>query len=438
MKHSAVSMGLVIAMALLAGCDKEKESYSRYPSVHVPEFKTDDYADQLSDENPEVVYNAVCNLGNNARYLGNTLWGEKADPTSDHWMSAQAVYTNICGQLQSEYTMVVAASLRFLQLFAHGHENRSELVEPVCRITDTDPLVQFEQIVLLEILVDSTTQVPVPLLERLLNSPSWLVSRRAYGLIGALSDETMRAELLTRYRAADEKPERLLLLSAYGKSSDSRVLEFLMQEMLSTDDDGIRQIAFSKLLKQIENPAVLAWMRDHAAELDEKEQKALLDAAASLPFADDAAADFPITLAEDYFELVRTLLSVGYVPEDENLNEILAAEYMISTAYSAELSEEMDITEEEVEQIAAYYDTLNHILKESPAVAARMEELREVQVDHRRRCQAAEEEFAPVIEKFMEEARIILSRNEVPDDKQQKFLKPIANLNMENIIPANP
>jgi hypothetical protein len=331
--------------------------------------------------------------------------------------------------------MVVAASLRFLQLLVHLHGNPSELVEPVCRITNTDPIVQFEQIVLLESLVDPTTQVPEPLLEQLLNSPSWLVSRRAYGLIGALSNDAMRAELLARYRAADDRSERRLLLSAYSNSSESRVLELLMQEMLSSDDDGIRQIAFRKLLKQIENPAVFDWMRDHAGELDEKEQKALLEAANPIGFDVDEDAAFPTALAEGYVELVRELLSMGYEPEDDYLNDIIEATDMVLTASPAQLSDELDLTREQFEQFTAFFDALNPVLEESPAVAARMEELRAIQAEHRRRCQAAEEELDPVIEKFMEEARIILSGHGVPENKQQKFLKPIANLSVKNIIP---
>ena len=76
MKHPSRTMLLVSGLILIAGCGEE-ESYSRYPSVSIPAFTSDDYIEQLSSEDPEVIYNAVCNLADSAREMGNALWGEK-------------------------------------------------------------------------------------------------------------------------------------------------------------------------------------------------------------------------------------------------------------------------------------------------------------------------------------------------------------------------
>lgn len=414
---------LAVSLVLIAGCGEE-ESYSRYPSVNIPAFTSDDYVLQLSSADPEVTYNAVCNLGESAREMGHALWGEKADPESEKWNEAQHVYTNICVQLQSENAMIVAASLRYLQLFAGGHENHAELVDPVCRIKSSDPLVQFEQTALLVILADETTQIPEPLLRRLLDSKSWIVSRSAYGLIGALSNDEMRAELLSRYRTATDESERLLLLEAYGNSSDPEVLEFLMEERLSAEDVRIRQIAFGSLQNQIETPLVLTWMIEHAAEFDQKEQQALFEVTNGV-LADEGRG----------LELMRTLLSAGYVPEDEFLGGLIKMQYMITEAPPEELSEELGMSEAEIEKCKAMYADMENVLQSSPAVAARLSELGNIQDERRVRCRALEAEFDPVAEEFMEKARTVLSEHGVPEEDQQNFLKPIAKLKVEKIIP---
>jgi hypothetical protein len=413
-----------VSLVLGAGCDGDKETFSRYPSLDVPEYQTDDYIRELSGSNPEVVYNAICHLGKGAAGFGNAMWGKEADPESEKFQDAQHVYSSICAQLQSKDPQLVAVSLRFLQLFARGKDARSELIEPVCAVESSHPLVQFEQVALLNMLVDEPTQLPEPLLTRLLNSKSWVVSRSTYGLIGKLSNDSLRSELLARYRSESDESERLLLLEAYGNSSEPKVLEFLMEEMLSTEDVRIRQIAFVSLLNQIETPLVLTWMIEHAAKFGQKEQKSLFDAAYEMD-GDDAG-----------FDLMRELLVIGYAPEDEFLMEYIEMEYILTTAFSEELSEELDLSEEDIQESKAMCANMEKILQNSPVVAKRLNELREKEAEKRIQCQAVEVEFDPLVEEFMEKAKTILSEHAVPDEEQKKFLKPITSLNLMNIIPA--
>lgn len=433
MKHSSKVLLLVAGLVLMAGCGgEEKESYSRYPSVRIPQFTGDDYIAQLSSEEPEVVYNAVCNLGNQARGMGSALWGKGADPEKENWKKAQSVYTHICAQLQSEVPMTVAASLRFLQLFAETHEARSELVEPVCQVKSSLPVVQFEQVALLKILVDETSQIPEPLLRRLLDSKSWIVSRSTYGLIGKLSNESLRSELLTRYRSASDEADRLLLLEAYGNRSEPEVIEFIMQEMLATENTRIRSIAFGSLLNQIETPLVQAWMIEHSAELRHEERERLFDIASELDDADVG------------FDLMRQMLVSGYVPDDDFLEEYLEMEHLLMAVFSDKVSEELsediveelDLTKEEIEECRVIYARMEKILQESPEAAARLNELREKEVQKRIRREALAVEFYPLVEEFVKKAQVVLTEQGVSPDKQQEFLQPVTGLNMENIIPA--
>ena len=52
---------LTTCLILVTGCSDE-DTFTRYPSVSIPEYKTKDYPRELSDPESELVYNAVCNL----------------------------------------------------------------------------------------------------------------------------------------------------------------------------------------------------------------------------------------------------------------------------------------------------------------------------------------------------------------------------------------
>lgn len=424
MKHSSMVWFLLAGLVLMVGCGSDEESYTRYPSVRIPEFTSDDYVVHLSSEDPEVIYNAVCNLGNSARKMGGSLWGDKADPESDEWKAAQQVYTNICIQLQSEVPMTVAASLRFLQLFVGSHEARSELIDPVCRINSSSVLVQFEQVALLKRLVDDTTTVPEPLLRRLLESKSWIVSRSTYGLVGELSNESLRSDLLARYRSDNDEAERLLLLAAYGNSSEPEVIEFMMNEMLATDRPKIRHAAFFSLMNNIETPLVQAWIIEHSAEFEPDEQGWIFNAAGEMD--NDEAG----------LKLVHEMLNCGYEPEDKFLLEYIEMDYIFKASLSGELSEELELSEEEIEECKVLCASMEKILQENRVVAARLNELREREAQKRAQCQALEAEFGPLVDEFMEKAGIVLSQHAVSDEEQEKFLKPITGLNYTSLIPA--
>jgi len=409
---------IIAGMALMAGCGEEKEQFARYPSVGIPEYTCDDYVRQLSDTDPEIVYNAICNLGISAREMGNALWGDKANPESDEWKSAMHVYTNVCLQLEKDDPMAIAASLRYLQLFAGSHASRSELMEPVVQLESAHPLVQFEQVELLLRLIDENTSVPEPVLRRLINSKSWIVSRSAYGLVGRQSDESLRAELLHRYHSSNDETERLIVLASLEEGTTPDELEFMMNEMMETESSGIRKRAFYSILNNASDPVVEAWLGAHLSEFGKEEQGLVFGVAEEM---DDAEAGF---------RLMEKLLAQGYEPDDSFLQDILDVETAIAEASSE------DLAGEDLAEAKNMLAKLDRLIAGNPPLAKRMADLRESEALRRTRYEALQAEIEPLKSELVQKLEKVLSEHEIPEDEQEKFLKAVVGLDAESVIRA--
>lgn len=397
----------IASLVLVAGCD-EKERFSRYPSVGIPRFEASEYVAQLSDKDPEVIYNAVCNLGLSAEDFGDALWGDKkgSEPASEEeWLVAQNVYTNICTLLGSKEPMVVAASLRFLQLFAKDHEQRSELIEPVCRIKSSHPLVQYEQVEILNRLTDDTTRLPEPLLRRLLNSKSWVVSRSTYELIGRLRDEPLRKELVARYRASKEENERLILLGALSEHAGPEEIELAQQEVFSAASTNISRRAVMLLAENLDAPGVFAWVVDHFQQLcsADAEESEIFDLV------------FDVN-AEKRGEAARYLLDRGYVPGDDYLKQL-----------NQRIENKPEAVPPELQQVVQELITV-------PEVAERWQAIRQKTDDKKQQCAVLEEALKPLREEYQVKVQSVLAEHGVPEEVQKKYMKQVGSVNVTGIM----
>ncbi len=410
-KRSAVL--ITACVVLFAGCGGGgKESFTRYPSVCIPGFTIEDYVLQLSEKDSELVYNAVCNLGMYADGLGDVLWGEheEDEPDPDELRQAQNVYSNVVDQLASKDPLVVAASLRFLQLFACGHEERTELIDPVCQIRSRHPQVQFEQVNLLSRLIDDTTRLPEPLLRRLLESRSWIVSRTACQLIGRLHDEPLRKELIKRYRATHDEKERLILLGAWSEQPEPEEIALIEEECLTADSERIRACAQEVLIDNLADPAVFAWVADHYDQPIFEEGEEPDDIFEMVYEADQENADWA----------VRYLFERGHVPGDDFLSGV------------------NERFESKPDNVSSNLLAIEGALLDVPETALRWQTLREktaaAKQDLQRRCDALQAELDPLKEEFIMEVETLLAQHEVPEGARQKFLKPIADLKAAKVV----
>jgi hypothetical protein len=388
-------------LVMMTGCGSDEENFSRYPSVVIPGFHHGDYIRDLSDPRPERVYNAVCNLGNSASGFARTLCAKDADPASDKYKQADEAYRAVSMQLDSEEPHTAAAGLRFLALFSGPYKQKEELAELAIRVESDHPLVQFEQASLLNRVVDEDSQLPEPLLRRLLNSPSWIVSRTTYGLIGKLEDDPLRRELVKRYGKADEERERLLLIEALGQRLEPEEARMLEAEVLATESRKLRHAVLGTLMENLHVSGIRQWFQDHYVQLEDEEKTALFEA--SLFQDSGELSDADIDFACD-------ILSQGYKPDDDLLE-----------AFTEPPSDDTD----EFERTA--WLRLEKEILSNPELSARLDILKKEARQEQLRKEALREEIKPFREEFVEEIKAVLAKHDIPDKKQEETLKKISS-----------
>lgn len=387
---------LTVSLILITGCGGDEEDFSRYPSVWVPKYVQADYIRDLSDPDTELVYNATCNLGKQAGQFSKTLCATNAEPASLKYKTAEEVYRRICSQLEAKEPYTVAATLRFLQYFAKEYKPKEELIELVSKIESNHPQVQFEQVTLLRSLVSKSSQLPEPLLRRLLDSPSWIVSRSTYGLISRLSDEPLRQELVHRYQSTDDEKERLIIITALKHRLEPEEARLFEKEMLATDNPKIRSATGMALMNNVHCPGVKPWLKEHYTQLSNREKKWLVEKC-------------------DDDDLSLWFLSQGYVPEDKFLEQLAEA----SLSDDEEARTELLRFEEAIQanqELAGRWDTMKNEAKHA--------------AEQRK---ALQKDMAPVVAEFIDTTTELLAKHELSDADQEKLLKQL-NKNMNLLI----
>lgn len=386
---------LAFSLGCLAGCNEEK--FSRYPSLEVPGYEIADYLAALSDPNPEIVYNAVCRLGAEGRGLGEALGGSKVDPTTAKYRTAQAVYDKVRALLQARDPQVVAASLRFLQLFSAEYKPKAELVEPVGRVQSVHPLVQYEQVAALGVLVSEEVRPPEAVVRRLLASPSWIVSRSAYQLVSRMPGSTLRRELAGRYRSTGDERERLLLLTVFAAELTPEEISLLKQEALGATSPRIRRAAAELIGANVDPSVYLPWVVEHYGEWSPEDRERWFEVAVHSD-------------KEPVVRLVCQFLAKGHVPSEDALQS---------------LSAKMERVNGELPTWAAEID---QAVRATPALAGRWETMRRQAADARARYAALRQEYEPLAAEFTTKARGVLTKHAVPAAEQEELFKGVADL----------
>jgi hypothetical protein len=392
-----VPLLLVTCLAIVTGC--RDDDPSRYPSVAVPGYELPDYVSDLSHPNPEIVFNAVCLLTPEAGDLGKALNGARTEPPSEAYRTAQAVHQKMLPLLQSRDPRIVAVSLRFFQYFGSTYQDKAGLITPISHIQSPHPLVQFEQVVALTTLATNTTRLPAPLLHRLLHSPTWLVSRTSYQLINKLQDEPLRAELLARYPKATEEREKLLILSAFSLAPGPKAIELLQQELLSSNQEKIRQFAGSLLAYHLAIPGVGEWLATNYHRLSPDSRHAVIKHCMRSEEQEVSGA-----------ELVRQFLIKGYQPEEEF--RLLLGQ----------------LFKDAPEPLPAHLQRLDQAIRAHAALGAVWNSGRAERAEAKAHFAALEKEFPALAEELTAKAQAMFAKHKIPAEKQRQYLAGLAAL----------
>ena len=392
---STLIPGLLAAcLVLCAGCDDE---LSRYPLVAIPEYEAADYVADLSSPHPEVVFNAVSALGRHAKGFGQLLSDEKTDRVSVAYRAALEAYRKIKPMTQSRQPQLAAVSLRFLQDLGAHYQPKSELLAAVSQVRSAHPLVQYEQLLALGALASDPADLPVPLVTRLLNSSSWIVSRNAYALASHSGEASLRQELMRRYAACREERERLLILAALQKAPGAAQLGLFLTELLASQSAKIRRAAAEGLVMSLDKPGVAAWLSDHIGQLRSEDRQTLFE------FFRDGAIESELAA-----DLIVRLLAQGHVSDPEYLKKL----------------------KEQLEKSPANAGLLRieKAVRSTPALASAWSVLCEKRSAERARIAAWEKENEPLARQFAEQAAVLFKKHGIPAETQERYLSQIASL----------
>ena len=392
-----------IILLLLSGC--RQEEFSRYPSITVPAYSRGDYYRMLSDRNPEIVYNAVCNLSRDAGEIGEALSHGKAAGNSKEYSDALAAYQKISQLLLSGNDKVVSAGLRFLQLFSEKYPQKKELLEPVLKIRSASSDVQFEQLALLNMIVSPGTKIDRSVLGKSLNSRSWLVSREAYALVNALEDYTLRMDLVRKYAGTNDEMEKLLIIGALQNNFSDDILEFLGKEALSAKSAKIKDSIFGILSQAADKDRVLVWVDRNYGRFSKKDIETLLSL-----YGDSAGNDFA-------GGLVNIFIKKGLVLKEDLmrslLNQMISAQSDTSPDTGKKRKDNLARIEKEIVSRDDLRDAWTALKNEKEIKDQRIAQInREIK-----------DQFNESMGRFTSNARPILEKYNVDNKKIENYLK---------------
>jgi hypothetical protein len=153
--------------------------------------------------------------------------------------------------LQAKSLKVRLASVHFIKLMGIGYDNKDELVKLLLAVKSGNDFLDFELVSALSYLCSLEAIAGEEYIRAFLASPSWLVSRAAYGLVDVNRNTALRRELIGKYKAEKDEKEKLLLLTSLSSSYENEFAAFIVDELSKTGDDKIRQT----LLGILVNPA---------------------------------------------------------------------------------------------------------------------------------------------------------------------------------------
>jgi len=86
---------LMLIILFLSCIGSSRKQEFSYPYIEIPEYKSKDYYNLLSDKKSEVVYNSICNLINNYSALSSVYYDESSDKTSEEYLLSKNIYEKI-------------------------------------------------------------------------------------------------------------------------------------------------------------------------------------------------------------------------------------------------------------------------------------------------------------------------------------------------------
>ena len=280
-KLTKLILSLFLGSLIFTGCignNRFTDGAIRYQEVKIPGYEISDYENLLATENDEVKYNAICNLIKRAWDYASVLKkNDSKKPTKKEIQNAEKILDIILRELSNKNENIKAASLIFITEFSLNYSDKEKLFNKVEKVKATTLRTQYEHIRALTMLSDSKTKIDKQLIEKYLDSKSWLISSMTYLLLGKISSENLHENFIVKYNKTDKEYNKLLILDAFSNSYNPETFFFIKNEILSSDSKRIRKKAISILSKSNDKTQVAKWILNEHKTIDRLVLKDILD-----------------------------------------------------------------------------------------------------------------------------------------------------------------
>lgn len=255
---------IIFILIILISCKKDGNSYYetllRFQYIEIPAYSYDDYKLLLNNKNnPEIIYNSICNLLYEADRLGRIL-SKEDQKDSETYKNANENYNKILSLLKLKDDKITVSIISFLTLLGNDYKNKEELIKILLNIRSNKPYILFEKVKALSVLSKPETNIDTDYIVKMLNNKSWLVSRSTYELVNALENAEVRSILIKKYKEENLDYEKLLILKAFEKNFNEEVFELFKFELINSKDKSIKYY-ISKLLENAKDTElVINWL----------------------------------------------------------------------------------------------------------------------------------------------------------------------------------
>lgn len=261
-------------LLIVSGCntaDYENILFSQYINIMNYDFNTEDYYSMLNNKNEEIQYNTIINIIPMADTMTDSMQDNSTDKKERE--IAQKIFDKILEFTKSKNPRIAGSSIRYLSFCIDKYNDKKSLTEKILKIKSANRIVVFEQVRILSLLVDKDTKIDKKVINKFLNSKSWLISRMTYDLINATEDKDLRNDMIKKYKKTNNELENLLIIRCFEKNYGKEVFKLFKNEIINNKSKSIKKHILGILNNTNDITSVISWLNENYKKFSEEDIK---------------------------------------------------------------------------------------------------------------------------------------------------------------------
>lgn len=235
-------------------------------SVSIPEYEDADYVKLLDNDDPEIVYSAVCYFIYKARDYAKLLSTDSLIDSPD-FKNAELIYSKVSHLLNSDNEWIVCSSLRFFSSFGESYKNKEEIANKLLNVKLKTTSIRLEYINALKGLYGADTKPFESKLKDYVGNKSWIISRYSFSILPYFNSDELNNQLMAKYKNAKEY-DKLLIIGNLGEKYNDTILDFLLKEVNQEDNKKIKLLIIKQLGKAQNNEKAIDWFVESYPNLE--------------------------------------------------------------------------------------------------------------------------------------------------------------------------